>query len=82
MLIKRSISYTVLAVASLIFARMHAAAVTPDVTPIVWQAKWIAAPGADPRKDVMPLFRKSFSLPKRPSHAIVYVSALRKGKST
>jgi alpha-L-rhamnosidase len=48
--------------------------------PVVWQAKWIAAAGADAKDPVMPLFCKSLVLKKKPVKALLYVSALGQGE--
>jgi hypothetical protein len=55
-------------------------AVAQKAAPVVWQAKWIAVPDADPKAPVMPLFRKAFVLEKKPVSAMLYVSALGQGE--
>jgi alpha-L-rhamnosidase len=51
--------------------------------PVEWKASWVEAPaGAGDAADaaVMPLFRKTFVLKKRPVRAVMYVSALGQGE--
>ena len=46
------------------------------LTPQDWQGKWISAPGEDKSPQPAPLFRKAFTLPKRPQSARVYICGL------
>ena len=48
--------------------------------PVVWQAKWIAAPGMTAQTAVMPLFRKAFYVKKRVARAELLVSAMGQGE--
>ena len=47
------------------------------LTPQDWQGKWISAPGGEDKSpQPAPLFRKAFTLPKRPQSARVYICGL------
>jgi alpha-L-rhamnosidase len=58
---------------------MHAA--NPVASkPVVWHAKWIAAPGMKEQTAVMPLFRRAFVVKKKLAQATLLVSAMGQGE--